>query len=98
LKNANLSEKEELELIDFAVKTINADELVEYSEIKFFKVIRHSLKISDEKILEVYPEIESWLEEDIITDLFLTKITNQYLDIVELPEFETITLKSIDNL
>lgn len=92
LKNANLSEKEELELIDFAVKTINADEHVEYAEIKFFKVIRHSLKLSDEKILEVYPEIESWLEDDIITDSYLSKITVQYLNIADLPEFSSINL------
>ena len=91
LKNSTLSESEELTLIDFALQTIKADELIEYAEIKFFKVIRHNLKVSDEKILEVYPEIESWLEEDIVTDSYLSQITKQYLDIAELPQFELIS-------
>lgn len=90
LNNSTLSESEELTLIDFAVQTIKADNLIEYAEIKFFKVIRNNLKISDEKILEVYPEIESWLEEDIVTESYLSQITKQYLDIAVLPEFELI--------
>lgn len=90
LKNAELSEQQELSLIDFAVNTIKADDMIEYSEIKFFKVIRHNLKISDEKIISAYPEIESWLEQDIITDSYLEKITKQYLDTSELPQFEFI--------
>lgn len=90
LKNAELSEQQELTLIDFAINTIKADDLIEYSEIKFFKVIRHNLKISDEKILEAYPEIEQFLEQDIITESYLDKITSQYLDTAELPQFEFI--------
>jgi uncharacterized tellurite resistance protein B-like protein len=90
LKNSTLSESEELTLIDFAINTIKADDLIEYAEIKFFKVIRHNLKVSDEKILEVYPEIESWLEDDIVTESYLDKITKQYLEMAELPQFDLI--------
>jgi uncharacterized tellurite resistance protein B-like protein len=50
LEKSSLSEKEELTLIDFAIQTIKADEQIEYAEIKFFKNIRHRLKISDENI------------------------------------------------
>jgi len=92
LKQKSLSEKEELTLIDFAVQTINADEQVEYAEIKFFKNIRHRLKISDEKILAKFPDLEQYLEEDIITDSFLDKITSQYFETTELPQFELITI------
>lgn len=91
LKNSKLSEQEELTLIDFAINTIKADDQIEYSEIKFFKVIRHNLKINDEKILEVYPDIEQFLEEDIITESYLEKITKQYLEMAELTQFELIT-------
>lgn len=93
LSNANLSEDEEITLIDFAIKTIYADEQVEYSEIKFFKNIRHRLNISDENILSVYPNIEQFLEEDLLTEYFLDKITNQYFDTTELPKFREIDLK-----
>ena len=91
LKNYLLTEQQELTLIDFAIRTINADEHIEYAEIKFFKVIRYNLKISDEKILAVYPDIEQFLEEDIKTESYLEKITNQYLDLAELPHFELIS-------
>lgn len=96
LSKASLTEKEELTLIDFAIQTIKADEQIEYSEIKFFKNIRHRLQISDENILAVYPDIEQFLEADIITESFLDKITSQYLDVAVLPKFELITLDSND--
>ena len=92
LGKSNLSEKEELTLIDFAIQTIKADEKIEYSEIKFFKNIRHRLKIDDENILAVFPEIEQYLEEDIITESFLDRIKKQYLEIAELPKFELISI------
>ena len=98
LKNANLSEQQELTLIDFAIHTIKADHQIEYSEIKFFKVIRHNLKISDEKIVLTYPEIESWLEQDIITESYLEKITKQYLDSSELPQFGLIVSFDKDSI
>lgn len=90
LKHSTLTEQEELTLIDFAINTIKADAHIEYSEIKFFKVVRHNLKISDENILAVYPDIEQFLEQDVITESHLEKIINQYLDTAELPQFELI--------
>jgi uncharacterized tellurite resistance protein B-like protein len=94
LNKSQLTQKEELTLIDFAINTIKADDQIEYSEIKFFKNIRHRLKISDENILKVYQDLEMYLEEDIIKYSFLDKITKQYLDATELPQFDLI---SIDN-
>ncbi|PGH39430.1 MAG: hypothetical protein CRN43_09095 [Candidatus Nephrothrix sp. EaCA] len=95
LGKSSLSEKEELDLIDFAIQTIHADEVVEYSEIKFFKNIRHRLKVSDDKILEQFPDIEFFLEEDIVTESFLDKITSQYLEAVELPQFDLISIDKV---
>lgn len=99
LNKSELTEQEELTLIGFAIQTIYADEKVEYSEIKFFKNIRHRLKSSDETILKAYPDIEMFLEEDIVTESFLDKITNQYLEAAELPQFELISIdtSSLDN-
>ena len=65
LSEANLSLSEQLFVIDFAIKTIEADERIEYSEIKFFKKVRRRLSISDEKILEKYPNKEDYLLPDI---------------------------------
>ena len=92
LENCSLTEEEELNLIDFAVQIIRADEKIEYTEIKFFKTIRHRLKVSDERILEKFPDIEQFLEKDIDSGSFsLDDITKQYLEITELPQFDPIT-------
>ncbi|MBK8680662.1 MAG: TerB family tellurite resistance protein [Bacteroidetes bacterium] len=97
LKTSTLTEEEELTLIDFALKTINADEQVEYSEIKFFKNIRHGLKVSDERILMQFPAIEQYIEEDIISVGFLDKITSQYFQTTELPQFDLIKNENDSN-
>jgi uncharacterized tellurite resistance protein B-like protein len=97
---SNLTEKEELTLIDFAIQTIKADEQIEYSEIKFFKNIRHRLKVTDENILASFPDIELYLEQDIVTEGFLDKITSQYFESSELPQFNLIIndSNSLDDL
>jgi len=93
LEKTSLTEEEELNLIDIAQKVCWADEILNYSEIKFFKNIRHRLKVKDEKILERFSEVEDierFLEKEIETESLLDKITNQYLDIAKLSKFEVI--------
>jgi uncharacterized tellurite resistance protein B-like protein len=93
LESSDLTEQEELTLIDIAIKVIKADEIIEYSEIKFFKTIRYRLKISDEKIIEFFStidDIEQFLGEDI--QISLDKITTQYFDTIKLPEFDFVTI------
>ena len=65
MTNIDLSKKEELKIIDFAIKIIEADNKIEYSEIKFFKKIRATLAVSDEDILEIHPDKEDYLLPDI---------------------------------
>ena len=95
LKEAGLTEQEKLTLIDFALNTIKADGVILYSEIKFFKVIRFNLKISDEKILANHSDIENFLEPDIIIESYLDKVIKQYFDTVQLPQFKFI--QTFDN-
>lgn len=80
LKQMSLSESDELKLIEVAIDTIKADDKVEYSEIKFFKVIRSKLKIENEPILEKHPDFEPYLEQDIITDSYLSKLKDDFFD------------------
>lgn len=97
LNNANLSDEEELSVINFAINTINADDIVEYSEIKFFKAIRKCLKIENNNILAVFPDLEYYLEEDIKTENSLDKLVASYLNSVEIPQFVNFNLSSIEN-
>lgn len=91
LTTAALTEDNELNIIKVAIDTIKADEKVEYSEIKFFKVIRSKLKIDNEPILEKYPDFEDYLEQDIITDSYLSRLQDDFFDTQVLPEFELIS-------
>lgn len=97
LNHSDLTEDEELIIIDFAINTINADEVVEYSEVKFFKAIRKCLNITDDKILAIYPDLEIFLEEDIDTESKLDKLVNNYLKTIELPKFDHIKLDNLDS-
>ncbi len=91
LSSGNLTEDEELKLIEVAIDTIKADEKVEYSEIKFFKVIRSKLNIENEPILKIHPDFEEYLEEDIITDSYLTRLQNDFFDTHTSTQFELIS-------
>lgn len=77
--NAQLTEQQELDLAKIAIKMIEADKKIEYSEISFFKRIRSKLNVSDEKLLDLFqdetlfekfPEVkpEDFLLPDIIVD------------------------------
>jgi len=79
IANTQLSEEEELNLARIAIKMIEAGNKIEYCEISFFKRIRSKLKITDEKLLDIFkdetlfekfPEIEpeDFLLPDIIID------------------------------
>lgn len=91
LTTSKLTEADELNLIEVAIDTIKADEKVEYSEIKFFKVIRSKLKIDNEPILEKHPDFEDYLEQDIITDSYLARLQDDFFDTHISNEFELIS-------
>lgn len=65
IKTAEFTKIEELTLLDLAFKTINSDNIIEYSEVKFFKKIRTRLDITDDEIIETYPEMEDFIQPDI---------------------------------
>lgn len=90
LKRANLSEDEEIKLIQTSIATIEADENVHYSEIRFFKVMRGQLKVTNRTILKTLPDIEDYLEQDIISDNYLKKLTVDYFATQTIPKFDPI--------
>jgi len=110
MKNGKFDDECSLSIINVALGMIYADNIVKYEEIKFFKLIRIRLSISDEKIITRFPskiaflqttdedlilqmpDIAQFLEKDIVTDSFIDKITNQFLEETNLPKFELISL------
>ena len=65
INSVQLDKEEQLKLIELAFKTIEADNRIEYSEVKFLKKIRSRLSVSDEDVLEKFPEKEDYLLPDI---------------------------------
>lgn len=98
LTTSELSEANELKIVKVAIDTIKADEKVQYSEIKFFKVIRSKLKIGNELILKNNPEFEEYLEQDIISESYLSRLQDDFFDTQVLPEFELISVIDSDIL
>lgn len=47
LANTELTKEDEINVLRIAAKIIQADNKIEYSEIKFFKIIRFNLKLDD---------------------------------------------------
>lgn len=68
LHNTDLTEDDQLKIIEYAVAIIRADEEIDYMEIKFFKIIRSLLSVSDEEIRGRFADIEEFLKEDILSD------------------------------
>ncbi len=60
-----LTKEEQMCVVDLAFKTIEADKRIEYSEVKFFKKIRVRLSLTDDEILDKYPDKEDFLLPDI---------------------------------
>ena len=97
LADGELTEEQELKVADVAVQTIRADDRIEYSEIKFFKVLRSNLKnVSDEKLLEKIDGIdENYLAQDIRADYL--QMYDDYFNAIELPIFEILKVKYTEN-
>lgn len=66
--NATLSDDEQVKLIELAIKMIEADNQILYSEVKFFKKIRNRMSVSDESILAKLPNSEDYLLPDILVE------------------------------
>jgi len=108
LRIAVLTEEEELKLIDFCLKTIYSDFEVKYNEIKFFKIIRSKLKVSNETILEKFPTKDIFLEKsfEIIKEKlpsieqFLEEdiITEKYIDRLKDDFFSNSTLPQFETI
>lgn len=78
LKETKLSEHDQLALVKIAIRTIEADEQIQYQEISFFKQIRACLTISDDAIMEMYPERELDDMETYFLPDIVDKSTNQW--------------------
>lgn len=81
LSDSELTEEQQLKVIEIAIKMIEADGKIEYSEVKFFKKLRHALSISDEAILAEMPDIEDFLLPDLIVREYEFELATDFAQI-----------------
>ncbi len=62
---AGLEKEQELMLLSASVDMVEANEEVEYAEVKFVKLIRAELKVSDVEILVANPAHNDYLKQDV---------------------------------
>ena len=97
VKDCQLNEEDSLRVLDVAVKTIKADNIIKYSEIKFFKVIKANLNVSNDVILNRIEGIDDmWISQDIINK---SALYQSYFENIEIPKFDLKSLmqQSEDN-
>lgn len=93
LKNATLTEEQELTLVEVAMDTLNADARIDYNEIKFFRIFRTLLTISDDQIRNRVPSIsEQFLETDIFSKAYLDQLFDDYFENASIPVFSKMML------
>ena len=92
LSELTLTEEQELKIADVAVQTIRSDNKIEYSEIKFFKVLRSNLKkVTDDTLLEKIDGIdENYLAQDIRADYL--QMYDDYFNTIDLPQFDILNI------
>lgn len=68
---STFTDEEQLNIIRIAIEMIEADGLILYQEVKFFKKLRACLSIADDAILNYIPGKEDYLLPDIKTSDFI---------------------------
>lgn len=76
ISSYNLSEEEEIKLTSIAIKTIEADNKIEYSEISFLKLIIAKLKLPIKNLIKAFPDKEDYILPDLSLPEFTYKNNN----------------------
>lgn len=92
LKNAELKQEQELKLVDMAINTLYADGKVDYNEVKFFRIFRSLLSVTDKQITDLNPNLpEEFIESDIFSHSYLGQLFDDYFEKAEIPTFEKLS-------
>lgn len=89
IDSVTMSDDEQLTLVSLAFKAIEANNVIEYAEIKFFKKIRKHLSISDYYILATHPDKEIFLLQDIKEPEDLIWDTNTHFDLINIEQLSS---------
>lgn len=95
IKNFELRDEQEIQLAQIAVNTLLADAVIDYNELRFFRIFRSLLSVSDQELMIKVPNIpDEFLESDIFTNSYLKGLFDDYFDHVKIPTFEKIGIET----
>ncbi|MDR2772238.1 MAG: TerB family tellurite resistance protein, partial [Elusimicrobiota bacterium] len=98
LENADMTKEQKLVLINFVIEIIKADDIIEYSEIRFFKNIKRRLNLNDdiiETVRQTIPDIAIFFEDDDVElEEHVDNVAQQYLDAFNLSKINFEPLKN----
>ena len=83
LQHEEMTTEQRIDIMKIAIKMIEADNEIQYSEIKFFKRIHACLKVSDEIVKKEFPDKE---------DFFLPNLIQQEYEFILDTSFAAIDL------
>ena len=89
IDHADLTEEQDMQILEAAIHTITADDEVKAEEISFLKILRTVLKSPDQKILDRFPQIAGeFINKDELTELYMKELYSNYFKQQKLPEFD----------
>lgn len=98
VNNSDLTEEQEILLLESAIQTITADDKVKQEELNFLKILRTTLKSPDQKILDKFPKIgKDFIHKDAFTDIFIKELYSNYFKQKTLPTFDLSQVRDISD-
>ncbi|UXP34114.1 TerB family tellurite resistance protein [Reichenbachiella agarivorans] len=96
VKRVSMTDDQELQLIDAAIRTVQADDKITQEEINFLKILRVLLNVSNEKILTAFPKIgPDFVDQDKFTEIYFKELYANYVKLTEMPVFDISDVKDI---
>ncbi|MBU2914391.1 MULTISPECIES: TerB family tellurite resistance protein [Reichenbachiella] len=96
VSKSNLTEEQQLQLIQVAVDVIYADLEVREDEVKFLRVLRTMLDISDSIILTRFPQLaKDFMWDDTFTEAYVAQLHSNYFKNKEMPIFDVSDVMDI---
>lgn len=78
IATASLDKSQQLQLLEAAIDMIEANDEIEYTEIKFVKLIRSELSVTDEEVLTANPAHSEYLKQDVVSPSYKEKLMSQF--------------------
>lgn len=91
LKQDTLSREDQLSILSYAISIIRADDVIDYREITFFKMIRSFMQLSDHEIIEEIDDAEEYLQRDVSD----SKETESLMDKFVSSKYQINTINSL---